>query len=228
MRRPSLWRLLASVLLGLVSASLAFILWSIVARGASIPGSELLGAFGALLLILWIFLASLTVLLVRRLHSATVIDAVVGATLAVAGIALLVARMDAYTKPVDAVTGEPCGDDGQRKVAPTMQSSPLGGRVIDGECVSREEFAARGLERMRIDFSACETPGRDRKSGPHIIILCGPMTVPATDESALISALNRLVANNAILDSFALGAIAGLVGWLCAFGWRWRVRSDEL
>lgn len=227
MRRPSARRLLVGVFLGLSAANAAFILWQISVRGASIPEFKLIGAFGVLLLMQWIVLVPLTVLVVRIARSLIALDAVVGATLAFAGFALLATVIESYARPIDTVTGEPCGDNGERKVATSVSTTRLGARVINWDCVSREEFAARGLEGKRIDFSACEIMGGDRGQGP-IMSVCIPRAVLISDDPRSISVAGRFAQHHGMLYSVPLGVIAGTVGWLVAFGWRWRVRADSL
>lgn len=212
MRSPTTGRLVLAALIGFMAAGPVILLWRVFFYGAAIPEARAFIGLGFLLALHGAIAAPLTVFAVRRVRWATVFDAIAGATLIFAAATLIFTAIDFYRGPVDHVTGTPCGDDGQRKVATSIHRTESGGQRTSWKCVSREEFEALNPSFMVGDVS--------------ITVSIGPATRDDYSEPRMV--FEGLARERVMLRSLLFGLAAGTVGWLLAFGWRWRVRTDTL
>ena len=164
---------------------------------------KLFVGFALLVFPMWVFMAPLAIWAAGACRELWVVDVVMATVILFILLqsVFMVAMLDAPNPR--AVDGEPCNGGAGRKLV-TANPDPRPGSPVYWACVSVADYEAR-----RQAEPAPSAPGRDWN------LLFG-------------EAFGRLVKLHFASRSLVFGTVAALTAWLFAFGWRWRVRTDEL
>jgi hypothetical protein len=152
---------------------------------------------------LWFLMAPLALGATRACRELRVPDVVVGTVLLflLMQTVVMFAKIGGRTSRL--VDGEPCNGGAGRKMISSSPSSTPNSPVC-WACLPFADYEAK-----RATQPASSSSGH--KSG-----------LPGNE------VFNRLLRNHFASRSLVFGAVTALTAWLYAFGWRWRVRTDEL